>query len=75
MADDADMRIKRDPSTESFTTVAREEFNLSAKAFFAPLVGAVWVMRELFHSDETPRPPLTHHGRRQTEKERERDAA
>jgi hypothetical protein len=79
MADDADMRIKRDPSAvdESFGKIAKEEFALSAKAFFAPIVGAMWVMREILSSDDvgSAPAPAAPRSRRPAAKEHERDAA
>jgi hypothetical protein len=69
MADDAGMHIKRDhPQTDvTIADIARQELALTAMAFFAPVVGAVYVMRGLFRDSEreTKAPPP----------ERERDAA
>lgn len=73
-ADDAGMRANRDRSDSepSLSDLAREEFGLTARAFFAPVIGAVQVMRFLFSgavaSGAGAPPPRQH-------PERERDAA
>ena len=51
MADDAGMSFKPEVPPENsevrFADMARQEFSLTARAFFAPLVGTVDVMRHL----------------------------
>jgi hypothetical protein len=49
MADDAPMSTKRDDKNATFGEVAREELSVTARAFFAPVVGAVHVVRALLH--------------------------
>jgi len=49
MADDGSMNIRPnpEPDTESLADVARHELALTARAFFAPVVGTYTVMRGL----------------------------
>lgn len=60
MADDAHMPIKsgdrRRGDDGRFADVAREELSVTARAFFAPVVGTVNVVRGLL-SDKHPEPP------------------
>lgn len=58
MADDAEMSIephnKEHPREDRFVDVAREEFVVTANAFFAPIVGAVHVVRGLLRDPRRP---------------------
>jgi hypothetical protein len=62
MADDAHMPIKSDHRRRDggFADIAREELSVTARAFFAPVVGAVHIVRGLLsdkHDDPGPVEP------------------
>ena len=62
MADDAPMSVKHHyrETTEDIplALVAREELSMTARAFFAPLVGTFHIIRSLLSEDvERPEPP------------------
>jgi hypothetical protein len=56
MADDAGMHRRDTPPAghQSFADMAKEELGLTARAFFAPVFGAMHVMRVLLSADVAP---------------------
>jgi len=62
MADDAHITVKPRDHSGGFADIAREELSVTARAFFAPVVGAIHVVRGLLsdiHQSEPvkPEPP------------------
>jgi hypothetical protein len=55
MADDAPIIVKH-RDNGGFADIAREELSVTARAFFAPVVGAVHVVRGLLSEKHQPEP-------------------